>query len=142
MKPNNHNYIEEILSLFREEKLRLFTHPKGGLSVLLDYPPHERVLDEEEVEKFIKRICESYEIKIEQTLTAYHEHFMGEVDGMKKERKCLCDELLPVGAKGYHNCGAFIGNLEVNTERVFGYNSALNDIITKLQGNDSNEKDL
>jgi hypothetical protein len=36
---------------FREKSNKLIT--KGGLSVLLDYPPHEQVLDDMEVLDFI-----------------------------------------------------------------------------------------
>jgi len=49
------NKIEEAKKRFSEKAIKLFTHPHGGLSVLLDYPPHDKVLDEKEVEKFLEQ---------------------------------------------------------------------------------------
>jgi len=45
------NIEQEAVREFKEKSKKLFT--QGGLCVLLDYPPHEMVLDENEVEKFI-----------------------------------------------------------------------------------------
>ena len=38
---------EKIIKEFEEKSKILFT--RGGLAVLLDYPPHDMILDEEEV---------------------------------------------------------------------------------------------
>lgn len=50
------NPLSKIISSreaeLEEKSARLFTHPQGGLSVLLDYPPHDRVLDEKLVASF------------------------------------------------------------------------------------------
>lgn len=59
--------------------------------------------------------------------------FSDELVVEKKYKKCLCGELLNKDFTGYHNCGAFTGHLQVNTERVVGFNEALEDIETKKQ---------
>ena len=38
---------EKIIKEFEEKSKILFT--RGGLAVLLDYPPHDMILDEEEL---------------------------------------------------------------------------------------------
>ena len=65
---------EEIEKEFDEKSKILFT--RGGLSVLLDYPPHDRVLDEEFVKSHISKIRQDDMDGLvewaEQEIWAYH----------------------------------------------------------------------
>jgi hypothetical protein len=64
--------IEEIVKEFEEKAKKLFTH--GGLCDVLDYPPHEQVLDEKEVAEFIRSQFPKYATQQIEAFRDYVEH--------------------------------------------------------------------
>ena len=52
METHNTKEVEEVINEFKEKRKLLFT--RGGLSVLLDYEPHDIVLDEKSVIEWLR----------------------------------------------------------------------------------------
>lgn len=107
---------EKIIKEFEEKSKILFT--RGGLAVLLDYPPHDMVLDEEEVKKFL--------------LSSLHQVATEAIEAVKLEEK-----------KTYHGCITHRGLNGIDCDvckkalcennKQIGYNNAISEMEQKAK---------
>ena len=95
---------EKIIKEFEEKSKILFT--RGGLAVLLDYPPHDMILDEEEVKKFL--------------LSSFHQFATEAIEAVNLEER---------GTKNYTSSHEAI----MKGDYDFGYNSAISDMKQKAK---------
>jgi len=103
LKLNNMNeFIQEKMKAFEEVSKILFT--KNGIAVLLDYPPHEQVLDEQFTADWIRTaLTEAYNRGVQDSIKALKEKYGSDgkpalviiesFDGFNEQRPALEETL-------------------------------------------------
>lgn len=120
MKPNNHNYIEEVKLDFPHKDDNNWLEIEVGGQKIPQYPSP---------------------LEVKMLLTAYHEHLIGEVEEMRKTEYKYVHEFPNsigiLGLDGEYNETVKKGEKIEMTHKLEDeeliYNQALDDIITKLQ---------